>query len=116
MTVADYITGVRDKLSDNVQPYRVSPADVASALAGALSRAKQLRASLRYQDCVPIADDADVNFAGSTSATVRAELDRYSDALIFLAAARCLVNDNADTLNVALADKWDKRGTELLGI
>jgi hypothetical protein len=36
--------------------------------------------------------------------------------LVFLAAARVLADDNADTLNLALSDKWQARGTEILAI
>ena len=116
MTVGDYIASVRTKLRDDVQPYRFPDTDIATSLNEALRRARQVRPSLAYKDMtrIEIADDA--NFAGYVSAPVRSELDNYSEALVFIAAARVLGNDNADTSNAAVADKWRASGLELLAI
>ena len=75
-----------------------------------------MRPSLCYSGGVLLPEGSDVNFAAAVSTTVRSELDAYSEGLVFLAAARVLADDNADTLNLALSDKWQARGTEILAI
>ena len=116
MTVGNYIAGVRTKLADIVQVCRFSPAEVSESLTVALKRAKQVRPSLRFANMVPINAADDVDFAGSVSATVREELDPYFEALVLLAAARMLANDNSDTMNGSVAEKWKGQGLELLEI
>lgn len=116
MTIGKYLSSVRAKISDDKQPYRVETVEITDSLTAALRRARSVRPSLCYQDGVLVPEELDVDFTGTVSTNVRSALDRYSEALILLAAARILVNDNSDTLNVGLSDKWDKRGMELLGI
>jgi len=116
MTVGKYISNVRAKISDAVVPYRVPDTEITESLTAALQRARQVRPSLCYQDGVLVPDASDVAFAGATSATVRTALDRYAEALVFLAASRVLLNDNADTLNVGLAEKYETKAMGLLGI
>lgn len=116
MTIGDYIERTRLKLADTVQTYRFSATDVAVSLNEALNRARQVRPSLCYSGGRLIEDSADVNFSASVTITVRPELDRYSEALVFLAAARVLGNDNADTNNAAVAENWRNKGLELLTI
>jgi hypothetical protein len=116
MTIGKYISNVRIKLSDAVAPYRVSDEKITDALQEALRRARQMRPSLCYAGGVLLPEASDVNFAAPVSTAVRAELDSYSEGLVFIAAARILADDNADTLNLALSDKWQTRGTEILAI
>jgi len=116
MTIGKYISNVRSKLSDAVAPYRVSDEKITDALQEALRRARQMRPSLCYAGGVLLPEASDVNFAAPVSTTVRNELDNYAEGLVFIAAARILADDNADTLNLALSDKWLARGTEILAI
>ena len=116
MTIATYISRVREKLSDNVQPYRISTVEITDALKEALIRAKSVRPSLRYADGVLVHDEQDITFAENSATTVRSELDRYAEGLVFLAAGRALANDNADTLNIAVSEKWKAAGLEILAI
>lgn len=116
MTVGEYTGMVRAKISDDVAPYRVTPLEVSNSLREALRRARQVRSSLAYKDGRLLAESDDVNFAATASTTVRVELDNYAEAIVFIAAARILANDNADTLNVGLSEKWRAQGTELLQI
>ena len=114
MTVGNYIAAVRTKISDDVPTYRVPDTEVAASLRVALLRARQVRPSIGYANGVIVPQAQEVDFTGVTSATVRSELDPYFEALVLIAAARVLVNDNADTLNVALSEKWRGQGMELL--
>lgn len=116
MTIGKYISNVRIKLSDAVAPYRVSDEKITDALQEALRRARQMRPSLCYTAGRLLSEASDVNFAAPVSTTVRNELDNYAEGLVFIAAARILADDNADTLNLALSDKWLARGTEILAI
>lgn len=116
MTIGKYISNLRIKLSDAVAPYRVSDEKITDALQEALRRARQMRPSLCYTAGRLISEASEVNFAASVSTTVRNELDNYAEGLVFIAAARILADDNADTLNLALSDKWLARGTEILAI
>ena len=116
MTIGKYISSVRAKLSDDKQPYHVATVEVTDSLTEALRRARSVRPSLGYQDGVLVPDDTEVDFTAAVSTVVRSALDRYSEALVLIAAARLLVADNADTMNVALAEKWREQGMELLGI
>ena len=116
MTIGKYIANTRIKLSDAVPPYRIPDQKITDSLQEALRRARQMRPSLCYSGGVLLPEESDVNFAADVSTTVRSELDAYSEGLVFLAAARVLADDNADTLNLALSDKWQARGTEILAI
>ena len=116
MTIGKYIANTRIKLSDAVAPYRVTDEKITDSLQEALRRARKMRPSLCYAGGVLLPEASDVNFAAPVSTAVRAELDSYSEGLVFLAAARVLADDNADTINLALSDKWQARGTEILAI
>jgi hypothetical protein len=116
MTVGDYINTVRAKLSDAVAPYRFSAADISASLREALRRARQIRPSLCYKDGALVSEAADVDFSAAVSTVVRVELDPYAEALAFLAASRILINDNADTLNLAVSEKWKSAALEILAI
>lgn len=115
MTVSDYLTRTREKIGDAVQPYRFPESEVRASLQQALWRARQFRPSLCYSEGELIEADKDINFlTASLSLSVRAELDRCSDGIALLAAARALLNDNADTLNVGLAEKWEAKGMTII--
>lgn len=116
MNVGQYISNTRTKLSDDVQPYRVATERITASLKEALRRARQVRPSLSYADGVLVPEASDVDFTEAISTTVRTELDPYSEALVFIAAARVLMDDNADTLNIAVAEKWKANGLEILAI
>ena len=116
MTIGKYIANTRIKLSDAVAPYRIPDQKITDSLQEALRRARQLRPSWCYSGGALLPEGSDVDFAAAVSTTVRSELDTYSEGLVFLAAARVLADDNADTMNLALSDKWQARGTEILAI
>lgn len=116
MNIGKYISNTRIKITDDVQPYRVTTERITDALKEALRRARQVRSSLCYSNGVLVAQEAEVDFAAATSITVRPELDPYSEALVFLAAAKVLMDDNADTLNIGVAEKWKANALEILTI
>lgn len=116
MTVSDYISRTRIKLSDNVSPYRFGDAEVQNALTASLYKAYQVRPSLRYENGALVTDETEVNFSGSISKKVRTELDRYAEGLILLSASQILANDNSDTSNSNVSEKWRGQALELLVI
>ena len=116
MLISNYIERARLKLADTVQPYRFSDADITTSLQEGLKRARQVRPSLAYSGGRFVELSADVNFSAVISTTVRAELDPYAEALVLLAAGRVLANDNSDTNNGTVAERWRSQGLELLTI
>lgn len=116
MLISDYIQRVREKLSDTIAPYRFTSTEISASLNEALQRVRGVRPSLCYQAGRIVEPADDVNFAAAISTTVRSELDRYAEGLVFMAAARVLANDNSDTNNIAVAEKWRTQGLELLTI
>ena len=114
MTIGNYISAVRVKLSDTVQPYRYQPSEIADQLRAALWRARQMRPSLCYADGRLVQVDADVNFGAAVSTVVRPELDRYFDGLVMLAAAGVVENDTGDKVDIALAERWRTQGQGII--
>jgi len=115
MTVNAYINRVRTKINDAIQPYRFTDAEVRESLSDALLRGKQYRPSIGYHDGVLVLSENEIAFdTAEITVVVRSSLDLYSDGVAYLAAARVLLNDNADTQNVALSEKWEERGMGIL--
>ena len=108
MTVSDYISGARQKLADAKAGPRFTDVDIRLSLDEAYRQLKRVRPAAGYVDGRLIRSASeDISFKDADDAqTVRDSLDRYAEGIMFFSAARLLMNDNFDTQNLVVADKW----------
>lgn len=114
MIVNEYILRCRNKLGDDIIPYRIQNNEIVESLNYALQLARNVRPSVRYSNGLLLENENDKPFQQSVNNVVRTELDRYAEAFILLAAARILTNDVSDTYNPQVAERWRLQAMEIL--
>lgn len=121
MTYAEIETGARKLVQDENAPYRISSADIYGYVNEGVRNLFRIRPAAFFAS--GRMGTASASMAPLAVATVSAALgaldlpapggDRYLDCLVFYTASKCLERDDADTLNLALANDYRGKFAEL---
>lgn len=118
MTVGDYIDGVRRLMGDTVPPYRVSDPEISRYLMWGYAELARVRPAVRYADDGRLAAASAEPFVGAPparSVETPDRIDRFSEAVCYAAAARCLDREVSDTKDPVKAAEFRNRAALLMG-
>lgn len=118
MTVGDYIDSVRRLTGDTVQTYRVGDPEIVRYLMWGYAELARVRPAVRYGDDGRLAESVAEPFVGAPpdrSVATPDRIDRFSEAICYSAAARCLDREVSDTKDPVKAAEFRNRAALLMG-